>query len=185
MSKSNKIIIIILIVLAITTFAFVFIYSAKSQNKTITNPVVTPVSKITTSPSSSISLSKPTMSPTISPNLSPSPAPTATPDLKIPSGEKLVMSGTEDTNGDGKKETLVITEKTDKKIHAYILSSAGASIYDVPDLGQKPVRIATQKYSDTDNFKSWMLIFTEESGSLAMIHWNGTKYEIPTNEGGI
>ena len=118
-----------------------------------------------------------------SPKLSPTPSPTASGsqiDYKIPGGETYVISSTADTNGDKQDETLVVTKKTESKYHLYILSTEGKSLYDNPELLQKPVRIATQIYDPTkETYLSWMLVFTEQSGNLIFVHWNGKAYEIP------
>lgn len=96
------------------------------------------------------------------------------------------MQSTADTNGDSKDETLVITKMASGKYHAYVLSFDGKSLFDNKELDRKPVRIATQIYdASKETYLSWMLVFTENSGDLAFIHWNGTKYEIPQNELGI
>jgi len=145
------------------------------------NPVSSP------SPSPSPKTSKLTSpSPTISPTLSPTISPTKSGDnFQIPTGEIYLISSKADTNGDGKEEILVITQKTNNKFHAYVLSSDGKNLFDNPDLGQKPLRIATQIYATGEKYPSWMLVFTEESGNLAFIHWNGTRYEIPKENLGI
>jgi hypothetical protein len=94
------------------------------------------------------------------------------------------MASTNDTNGDSKDENLVITKISDDKYHLYVLSNDGTVLFDDKTLTKKPVRIGTQIYDPTTEiFLSWVLIFTENSGDLAILHWNGTKYEIPKNEG--
>ncbi len=117
----------------------------------------------------------------------PSPSPSGTIDynaLKIPEGETFANVSTADTNGNGKDETLVITKMTNGKYHVYVLSNDGNSLFDNKELTKKPVRIALQTYDSTkESFLSWMLVFTENSGDLVFIHWNGTTYEIPQSMG--
>ena len=141
----------------------------------------------------STSLPSPTISPsgvTSSPKLSStpsalvSPSPSGTPDYKVPTDETYVMSSVADTNGDTKDETLVITKQNNGKYHIYILSADGNNLFDDKTLDRKPTRIATQTYdSSKESYLSWMLIFSENSGDLAFIHWNGSKYEIPPSMG--
>jgi hypothetical protein len=71
------------------------------------------------------------------------------------------------------------------KYHAYILSNDDQILWENKELDRPPVRIATQTYNTNENYLSWMLVFTEQSGDLAFIHWNGHEYEIPQNELGI
>ena len=85
---------------------------------------------------------------------------------------------------DGKEEILVITQQANGKYHAYILSEDKASIlYDNKELDQKPLRIGLQIYDSEVDYPSWMLVFTEQSGNLAFIHWDGTQYIIPESLG--
>lgn len=140
----------------------------------------------TLSPSPAISPSGATISPTLSPSPSAlaSPSPSGTPDYKVPAGEIYTLSSAADTNGDTKDETLVVTKQKDSKYHVYVLSSDGQSLFDSKDMPQKPVRISTQTYDPSkEAYLSWMLVFSENSGDLAFIHWNGSKYEIPESMG--
>jgi len=140
----------------------------------------------TSSPSQIISPSGVTSSPNLSPSPSAlaSPSPSGTPDYKVLADETYTMSSVADTNGDTKDEILVITKQKDGKYHVYVLSSDGQSLFDSKDMPQKPVRISTQTYDPTkEAYLSWMMIFSENSGDLAFIHWNGTAYEIPQSMG--
>jgi len=170
-SASNRALIIVILILTIGALG----YSAYILFK----PVKTDLSKSTPTPIESIKLSgSPTISP--SPSLTPSPSPSGTPDYKVSEDETFVIASTADTNGDNKEETLVITKMTNGKYHLYVLSSEGQSLFDNKELLKKPVRISTQTYNAaTENYLSWMLVFTEQSGDLAFVHWNGQQYEIP------
>lgn len=122
----------------------------------------------------------------VSPTPTISPSPSASVNLQIPDGETLTISSSADTNGDRKEENLVITKMANNKFHAYILSTDGQSLFDNKELDRAPVRIETRIYdSNKESYLSWMLIFTEQSGDLAFIHWDGTKYEIPQENSGI
>lgn len=98
---------------------------------------------------------------------------------QVPKGETYFMSSADDTNGDGKKETLVITQRKDKKYHLYVLSSKGKKIFDNSELLKPPLRINLAKYDPSEKYSSWVLIFSEQSGEMTYIHWNGAEYEIP------
>lgn len=98
---------------------------------------------------------------------------------QVPKGETYFMSSADDTNGDGKKETLVITQRKDKKYHLYVLSSKGKKIFDNSELLKPPLRINLAKYDPSEKYSSWVLIFSEQSGEMAYLHWNGAEYEIP------
>jgi len=140
----------------------------------------------TSSPSQIISPSGVTSSPFLSPSPSAlaSPSPSTAADYKVPAGETYALSSVADTNGDTKDETLVITKQKDGKYHVYVLSSDGQSLFDSKDMPQKPVRISTQTYdSSREAYLSWMLVFSENSGDLAFVHWNGSAYEIPQSLG--
>lgn len=178
----TKIAIVISSLLVLATLGYVGYILIKSQNST------REISQ-SSSPSPKIS-AKLSSSPRVSPSPTPSASSQISPSaidynaLHIPEGETYFMSSAADTNGDSKDETLVITKTSAGKYHAYVLSSDGKSLFDNKDLGQKPLRIATQTYDSTkETYLSWMLVFTEESGNLALIHWNGTAYEIPPNMG--
>lgn len=175
---SSKIIIIILAILTIGALSYsgyVLLKPVKTDLTTENSP--TPSESVKISPS-------PTISPSAS--ISPFPSPSSTPDYKVPEGETYVIASAADTNGDSKEEILVITKMPSGKFHAYILSSEGSSLFDNKELVKKPVRIAVQTYDTSkESYLSWMLVFTEQSGDLAFIHWNGTVYEIPQNELGI
>ena len=179
-AKTTLIVIIVLILLTLAAILFVYFKSVKKeQTSPFPSPSATISSKI--SPSST-----PRSSASPSATLSPSTTSAqSTPNYQIPQNETYEISSIEDTNGDGQKETLVVTKTQDNKYHAYILSASGSKLFDMPDLGQKPLRITTQIYNAEDKYVSWMVIFTEQSGNLAFIHWNGTKYEIPQENLGI
>ena len=180
MSGETKTLLVILVIVIIGAIGFVSytIYKAQKTPSSESSPTPAESIKISGSPTAATSLS-------ISPSPAISSSPSGTPNLQIPEGETYVISSTADTNGDGKDETLVIT-KLNNKYHAYILSNDGKSLWDNKELDRKPVRIATQTYdSSKETYLSWMLVFTEQSGDLAFIHWNGTTYEIPQNELGI
>lgn len=182
-SNSPKIfmaVIVIIIVAVLITLAYFYLKNQGASE--ISTAPTKPAAKTSGSPKTTPSV---TFSPKISSTISPTPAVTPSADLKIPAGETYLLSSKAETNGDGKDETLVITQLSDGKYHAYILTSSGAVVFDDKTLNQKPLRIAAQKYASNENYLSWMLVFTEQSGNLAFIHWNGTKYEIPQNELGI
>lgn len=177
--KTSKILLGIIVFLVVVVLGWMVYFLWKLE----TNP------SISTSPTPLLTPQK-SGSPTVSPSLktSSSPSVSASPsagniDYKVPTGETYLMSAQADTNGDSKLETLVITSAANNKYHAYVLSSDGNILYDNKDLGQKPLRIADTTYSETDTYSSWMLVFTEQSGNLAVIHWNGTAYEIPQSMG--
>ena len=180
MSTGTKSLLVILVIVVVAAVGFV-IYTIYKSGKI-------PSSGVSLSPNTSAKISsspKTSGSPKISPSANISPSPSGSVNLQIPEGETLVTSSTADTNGDGKDETLVIT-KLNGKYHVYILSADGAVLWENKELDRKPTRIATQTYdSSKETYLSWMLIFTENSGDLTFIHWNGTKYEIPQNESGI
>lgn len=184
--KTPKIFLGIIVLVVLLVLIGVFYYSTKSQKELAKRAAQT-------SPSPTISIPLPEVSPaktaSPSPNPSPSVNPSTSADIKnqyhLPQEETFIISSKADTNGDSKEETLVVTQITDSKYHLYIFSAEGAKLYDNQDLAQKPVRISTQKYKSEDNYVSWMLIFTEQSGNLAFIRWNGTKYEIPQEQWGV
>lgn len=182
MSGGTKALIVILIILVLAGLGYIgyTIYKAnKTQSTSSTSP--SPTSSVKTSGSPLAS-----GSPKVSPSSVISPSPSGTVDMKIPEGETYVIHSTADTNGDSKDETLVITKMTNGKYHIYILSADGTVLWEDKTLDRVPVRVATQTYdSSKETFLSWMLVFTEQSGDLVFLHWNGTKYEIPQNELGI
>jgi len=173
--KTILIVLILVVVFALIGYLIFRTFYPKGSEETSTSsppPIISPSGVI----------SSPTSSPTSSALASPSP--TGTPDYQVPSDETYVISSLADTNGDTKDETLVITKQKDGKYHLYVLSSDNQSLFDSKDMPQKPVRISTQTYdSSKEAYLSWMLIFSENSGDLAFVHWNGTKYEIPPSLG--
>ncbi len=175
--KTSKILLVIIIVLVVAVLGWMafFIWGSNDNSKTTATKSPIPT-KLAVSPTTSLKISS---SPTTSPTSK------TTPNIyQVPVGETYIMSSEEDTNGDGENETLVITEINDGLYHAYILSADKSSIlYDNKELTQKPVRISTQVYGTGETYSSWMLVFTEQSGNLAFIHWNGTEYEIPESLG--
>jgi len=176
-TKALIIIIAILVLAGLTYSGYLLFKPPAALTETNISPIPSISAKISGRPFYS-------PSPLISP--SPSPSPSAKIDYQVPEGETLINHSTADTNGDGQEETLVITKMANGKYHVYVLSSAGSSLFDNQELTKKPIRIALQTYDSTkDSFLSWMLVFTENSGDLAFIHWNGTAYEIPQNELGI
>ncbi len=171
-SRGTKILITIIIVLVVATLFYVGFTLFKSSTPVeSTEKILTPI------PSSSTKISSsPIASPT--PVISPSPSPNAG-DLKVPAGETLVSATAGDTNGDGKDETLVITKMPGGVYHLYVLSSSGTSLFDNKQQTRNPIRIALQTYDSTrETYLSWMLVFTEQSGDLSFVHWNGTAYEL-------
>jgi len=177
--KTSKIFLGIIVFLVIVVLGWMVYFLWKNES----GPAITASSTPTTTKSPKTTLSS---SPKTSLSPSPKTSSSSIPiDYKVPTGETYLMSSQADTNGDGKIETLVITTAANNKYHAYVLSLDGATLYDNKDLGQKPLRIADTTYSETDKSSSWMLVFTEESGSLAIIRWNGTQYEIPQDNLGI
>lgn len=179
---TSKIILIVIIVIIIIVFGYLGYLIWKSENRQSPQATSSPSSESSTSPNISPKFSS-SISP--SPAISPTTSPTSETSYQIPQGETYEISSKADTNGDGKEEILVITKKANGKYHAYVLSADGAKLFDNQDLGQKPVRIAIQTYNEGEKYVSWMLVFTEQSGSLAFIHWNGQKYEIPQDNLGI
>lgn len=171
-----------ILIIALILFVFGWIVYELSKNILAPKTSTTPTPSSSKSASSTKKSPSPSMTSILSPSVSPSPSVSV---LKIPAGETYELSSQADTNGDGNMETLVTTRKPDNKYHAYVLSKDGTTLFDNPDLGMKPLRIALQTYSEKEKYLSWMLVFTEESGSLAFIHWNGTKYEIPKDDLGI
>ncbi len=178
--KSNPLKTILIVLVLVVVFAVIgyFIYRSfypKRSNEASTSspsPIISP----------SGGISSPTPSPT--PSALASPLTSGTPDYKVPADETYTMSSVADTNGDTKDETLVITKQKDGKYHVYVLSSDGQSLFDSKDMPQKPVRISTQTYDSTKEvYLSWMMIFTENSGEFAFVHWNGSAYEIPESLG--
>lgn len=180
-AKTSKILLVIIIILAIVLLSWIGFYFFKN-NKT-SQITSTPSPKLSTSTITPNSTSSSLLSP--SPVLSPSPTAATSSTYQIPAGETYLLSSMADTNGDGKDETLVVTAMSSGKYHVYVLSSTGANLFDDKTFTQKPLRIATQAYDTNEKYPSWMLIFTEQSGNLALIHWNGRAYEIPRNELGI
>lgn len=178
-STGTKIGISLLVIIIIIGLGYVIYIIIKNNQTPVnqTSPAANTSAKVSGSPAAADS------SPETSPSTLISPSPSATVNLQIPTGETYAISSTADTNGDGKDETLVITQMASGKYHAYILSADGQSIFDNKELDRKPVRIATQTYNTNETYLSWMLVFTEQSGDLAFVHWNGTKYEIPQSEG--
>lgn len=170
-------ILLVVVVLGVFGFCWYIILGPGSKPKVETTPDLT--NKIKGSPSTA---------PTIAVSIKPSTTPSvnATPDYKVPSNEIYLMNSAADTNGDGKEEILVITRMVSTKYHAYVLDADGKVVFDNKELDRPPVRIATQTYDSTkETYLSWMLVFIENSGELAFIHWNGTKYEIPQQDVGI
>ena len=182
-SSSSKILITIILILALAAFGYVgyLLYKNANNSGSEATSLSTPEenTKVSSSPNISPSLN-------ISPSMSLSASPSASANMQIPAGETFVLSSNADTNGDGKEEILVVTQMSNNKYHAYVLSDTGQILFENKELSLKPVRIATQTYDPSkESFLSWMMVFTEQSGSLAFIHWNGTKYEIPQENSGI
>ena len=170
-----------IIILTLISFSYIGYTIWKSPGVSTSTPLTlmpSPQTNPESSPSPKLSSS---------PELSPTPSPASSGariDYQVPQDETYVISSTADTNGDNKDETLVITKKTTGKYHLYILSTEGKSLYDNQEILQKPVRVATQIYEPTkETYLSWMLVFTEQSGNLIFVHWNGTQYEIPQMAG--
>lgn len=159
--------ILILAILGVAAFYFYQKYFAK------TDEVKAPAEEITDENTTSTS-TKPTAT-----AASPTPTVAATPDYRLPTGETYVTSSAEDTNGDGKLETLVISAQTDGKFHAYVLSNEKTVLFETKDLTKKPARIDTQVYKTGESYDSWMVVMSENSSDLFFIHWNATTYEIP------
>lgn len=165
---------LLIISLAISIYLLFFLNSDNDRTNDQTTNAIFP----------SGSLTSPSARPSINPSLDISPTASSLTDYKVPDGEKFVISSNADTNGDAKDEVLVITSQTSGKYHAYILSSDGQSLFDNKELLKKPLRIGTQTFDPAkESYLSWMLVFSENSGDLAFIHFNGTQYEIPQNEG--
>lgn len=182
-SSSAKILITITLILVLGAFGYVgyLLYKNAYPSSNKTSSIPTPEENTKNSDSPNISPSS-----NVSPSVSLSASPSASANLHIPDGETLVLSSPADTNGDGKEEILVVTQMANNKYHAYVLSNTSQIIFENKELSQKPVRIATQTYDPSkESFLSWMMVFTEQSGNLAFIHWNGTKYEIPQENSGI
>ena len=176
--KPFKTFLIVLIIVAILGGFGYYIYKAFFTKETEESPATKASSLL----SPALSPSSLTTSP--SPSLLPSPSPSGTPDYKIPTGETFSIASTADTNGDKKDETLVITKISTGKYHAYILDSTGQSLFDNKELLDRPIRIATQTYDPSkESYLSWMMVFSENSGQVAFIHWTGTAYEIPQSQG--
>lgn len=170
-----------IIILTLIVFCYIGYSLWKSPDDSASTPstfLPSPQASLKSSPSPKLSSS---------PELSPTPSPASSGaqiDYRVPQDETYVISSNADTNGDKKDETLVITKKTTGKYHLYILSAEGKSLYDNQEILQKPVRIATQIYEPTqETYLSWMLVFTEQSGNLVFVHWNGKTYEIPQTAG--
>ncbi len=173
-----KTFLIVLIILVAFLGSGYFLYKSFAPQKSGQGSSPSPILR-TSSPSPSPSSKN---SPLASPSISPSPS--ATPNYQVPANESYVMSSAADTNGDKKEEILVITKQADGKYHAYVLSNDNKSLFDTKNMPQKPVRIATQTYDFAkESYLSWMLVFSENSGDLAFIHWNGSAYEIPQSLG--
>jgi flagellar basal body-associated protein FliL len=98
----------------------------------------------------------------------------------LPTGETFILANIADTNGDKKKETIVVSKRKDKKYHVYVLSSTKKVLYENTDLTKAPVRIEPTRFQVTTGYDAWMLIFAENSGELGYLVWNGTAYEIPS-----
>lgn len=106
--------------------------------------------------------------------------PDSTDQYAIPAGETFILANTADTNGDKKKETIVVSKRKDKKYHVYVLSSTKKVLYENTDLLKAPVRIEPTRFQVTTGYDAWMLIFAENSGDLGYLVWNGKTYEIPS-----
>lgn len=182
-AKSSKILLIVIILIIIAILSGIFYYSWKLGKNTPSTLVTSGPTAFTASPEFKQSSPFSTTSPIISPTTSPT---QSSVNYQIPPGETFEISSKADTNDDGKEETLVVTKMTSGKYHAYVLSYDNTAIlFDNKALTQKPLRIATQVYNEGEKYPSWMLVFTEQSGNLAFIHWNGLKYEIPQENLGI
>lgn len=176
---SAKVLIVLIIILVLGAIGYAGYVLFMPVPTGQSNVGFTPTSlKIVNSPSPSVSAS---LTPSASPSQNPSP--TNSQDYKVPEGETYVSSSTADTNGDSKEEILVITKLTNGKYHAYVLTSDGQVIFENKELAKKPIRIMTQTFDVSESYLSWMLVFTEQSGDLAFVHWNGTTYEIPASSG--
>ncbi len=96
---------------------------------------------------------------------------------KIPEDEILVDLLNEDTNQDGLKEILVITEKPEKKsAYFYIFNDQGEKIY-YKESGLLPDQIELRKFED-DNYDSFFLVFEGQFKEGFFIRWNGERYVI-------
>lgn len=183
-TPGSKMAIIVLIILVVLIFSFMGwqVFKLKGSSEFMLGPQDT---------TPSLELPSPSRSPKASPGTSSSPSPSASPSptstlesYKIPFGETYVNASVADTNGDSKDETLVVTQMSGGKYHVYVLSATGEILFDDKTFVKKPLRIATQIYDPAkESYLSWMLVFVEQSGDLAFIHWNGTKYEIPQSIG--
>lgn len=100
---------------------------------------------------------------------------------KVPENEIIIDSLSADTNSDGKKETLVITEQPEKKkAYFYIFDSQGGNIYK-RESGLSPDRIELRKL-EGDNFYSFFLVFENQFEEGFFIRWDGKEYTVPEGE---
>ncbi len=100
---------------------------------------------------------------------------------KVPENEIIIDSLSADTNSDGKKETLVITEQPEKKkAYFYIFNGQGINIYK-RESGLLPDRIELRKF-EGDNFDSFFLVFENQFEEGFFIRWNGGEYAVPEGE---
>lgn len=172
MSTGTKILIFILIILVLATLVYVGLLLFRTKPVETDELIISPIPSESLKVSGSPGATSPT--PT---SASPSPLQ----NYKVPQGETFINASTGDTNGDGKDETLVITQLANGKYHIYVLSNTGTSLYDNREVTRKPIRIALQTYDSTkESYLSWMLVYVENSAELAFIHWNGTAYEMLT-----
>lgn len=172
MSAGTKILIIFLIILVLAVLVYIGLLLFRTKPVETGELIISPIPSESLPVSSSPGSPSPTFAST-------SPSPLL--NYKIPQGETFVIASTGDTNGDGKEETLVITQMNNGKYHLYVLANDGTSIYDNKELTRKPIRVALQTYDSTkESFLSWMLVYVENSADLSFIHWNGTAYEMLT-----
>lgn len=183
--RTLYIIIITVVFLGIAAFLTSFFWPKTVEQNDISNIADTADEETTASPANSSKDATDKSNSTPAPKTTTQNSATAnSADIyQVPAGETYIKSSIADTNGDKKKETLVVTKNKLKKYHAYVLTVDGKKIFDNAELLQAPVRIDLISFNQGESYKTWMLVFTEDSGNLAYIHWNGTKYEIPENIG--
>ena len=100
---------------------------------------------------------------------------------EIPENEILIDLLEEDTNQDGLKEVLVISEDPIKrKACFYIFNSNGEKVY-YKESGLLPDRIESRNFGE-DDYNSFFLVFEGQFKEGFFIRWDGKEYEIPGEE---
>ncbi|MFH1428025.1 MAG: hypothetical protein ABIG60_05910 [Patescibacteria group bacterium] len=102
--------------------------------------------------------------------------------LKDQENEILANTIIEDTNDDGEKEILIVTEKINSENNKaqtifYIINREREILFEYHYVAFSPDSIETKIYAN-DNYPSYFLIFDSRPYENNVIRWNGEEYII-------